>query len=88
MVAYLVGYYFGLRAYATVYAVGSAIFTLGVSLGPFTVAALVDLTGTYTYGICSAAALVLLGALGVVFLPRQRHEHDTLGEYNPKTAGP
>ncbi|MEV6173164.1 MFS transporter [Streptomyces sp. NPDC051954] len=41
MVAYLVGHYFGLRAYATVYAVGSAVFTFGVTLGPFAAAALI-----------------------------------------------
>jgi hypothetical protein len=32
MVAYLVSYYYGLHAYATLFAVGSAIFTIGISL--------------------------------------------------------
>jgi len=33
MVAYLVSYYIGLRSYATVFAVGSATFAIGVTLG-------------------------------------------------------
>jgi len=52
--------------------------TLGiVTAGP----GLAALTGTYTYGICTAAAHVQLGALGVVFLPRQRHWQPEPAQY-------
>ena len=69
VIAYLVGRYFGTRAYAELYGYQYAVWTLGSGLAPVATAAVYDYTGSYdpalwAYVGCFAAACVLLARLG------------------------
>lgn len=69
VLAYLIGRYFGTRAYAELYGYHYGVWTLGSGIGPVATAMAFDRTGSYApalwaYVVCFVVAGVLLGRLG------------------------
>jgi len=69
VIAYLVGRYFGTRAYGEIYGYQYAVWVLGAGFAPVLTAAVFDLTGSFDpalwgYVGCFVAASILLGRLG------------------------
>lgn len=77
VIGFLVSRYFGLRAYAEIYAYLFAIFTLGTGFGPVLMAVCFDLTRSYNvtltaFGVALICASVLVSRLGSYLFPAQR----------------
>jgi MFS family permease len=63
VIAYMIGRYFGTRAYATLYGVLYSAWTLGSGFGPKLFAIVYERTGSYSPALLSAAVLMTLSCL-------------------------
>jgi MFS family permease len=63
VIAYMIGRYFGTRAYATLYGVLYSAWTLGSGFGPKLFAIVFERTGSYSPGLLAAAVLMTLSCL-------------------------
>lgn len=70
VLGYLVSRYFGVGQYARVYALMYAAISLAAGLAPVAFAALYVGTGNHDVGIMIAAALLVVGAFGLLALGR------------------
>lgn len=70
LIAYLCGHYFGLKSYGFIYGVIYGVFTLMVAIGPIIAGAVHDHTGNYNGALAGVAALLVLGALLILTMPR------------------
>jgi hypothetical protein len=74
VVGFLVGRYFGLRAFGEIYGYVFAIFTLGTGFGPVLMAVCFDLTHSYNvtlaaFGVALVSASLLIVRLGPYQFP-------------------
>jgi hypothetical protein len=74
VIGFLVGRYFGLRAFGEIYGYLFAIFTLGTGFGPYLMAVSFDVTQSYTmtlmgFGAALVVASVLISRLGPYEFP-------------------
>jgi MFS family permease len=77
VIGFLVGRYFGLRAYGEIYGYLFAIFTLGTGFGPVLMAVCFDLTHSYNvtltgFGVALVVASLLISRLGPYTFPPRR----------------
>ena len=70
VLGYLVSRYFGVGQYARVFALMYAAISLAAGLAPVAFAALSDGTGSHDTGVLAAAALLVVGAVGLLTLGR------------------
>ena len=70
MIAYLTSRYFGLKNYATIYALPFAAFSIGAGIAPAMFGSIQDRYGTYTPILLAAAVFYLAGAAMLLTLGR------------------
>ena len=80
IMAYLVGRYFGLRAFGEVYGYVLSIYTLGAMLGPVLMGLDFDYSGSYRFVLGAFVAATLLGAVLMTLLGPYR-------KWEPAEAG-
>jgi MFS family permease len=84
LIAYLIGRYFGLRAFGKVYSSAFAAFALAGALGPLLMGAGFDLTGSYRVPLiaflaATTVAVVLMSRLGPYrYRPTKSEEEDPM----------
>jgi cyanate permease len=73
LIAYLIGRYFGLRAFGRVYSSAFAAFALAGALGPLIMGASFDWTGSYRGALVTFVAATLVAAVLMTRLGRYRY---------------
>ena len=71
---YLLSRYFGLRAFSTLYGLTWTAYAIAGAIGPVLMGRAFDATGSYTLFLTWLAALMLLAARLMLFLPAYRDE--------------
>ena len=75
LMAFLVARYFGMKSYSAIYGSLYGFFALGAGAGPVVFGKVFDKTGSYGSILGTTAALLLIGAVSLLFLGRyQRYD--------------
>ena len=75
LMAFLVARYFGMKSYSAIYGSLYGFFALGAGIGPVAFGKVFDKTGSYGPVLGTSAALLMIGAVALLFLGRyQRFE--------------
>lgn len=69
-IGYIVGRYFGLRAYGQIFGILYGIFMVGISVGPYLVGVGFDMTGSYAIPFIIAGGGLAFLVVLLAFLPR------------------
>jgi hypothetical protein len=72
MIAYLVGRFFGVRAFGTLYAVAYISVGICLALGPLLASLIFARTGAFTLAIVGAVGILILASLATFLIPRTR----------------
>ena len=75
LMAFLVARYFGMKSYSAIYGSLYGFFAVGAGAGPVVFGRVFDKTGSYGPVLGTTAALLIIGAVSLLFLGRyQRFE--------------